>query len=129
MMELPPGDPVTMNTPSLSSTMVGDIDERGRLPGPGALATGLPPRVGGRVKSVSWLFRTKPLVQREEPNGPSTVMVAETALPSASTMEKWLVPGCAALASRPHIVMMGLLCSTAPGSPGCGTSPGLKAVA
>src|SRR5690349_19350332 len=98
-----------MKTPSLFSTMVGDMDERGRLPGPGALATGFPPRVGGRVKSVSWLLRMKPLVNREEPNGLSTVMVAETALPSASMMEKWLVDGTAALVSRPHMSMIGFL--------------------
>src|SRR5688572_25706707 len=101
-MELPPGDPVTMKTsPFLSSTIVGDMDERGRFPGPGALATALPFSVGGRVKSVSWLLSTKPLVQREEPNGLSTVAVNETALPSKSTKDMCVVPGCATLASRP----------------------------
>src|SRR5262245_26634588 len=118
-----------MNTsPFLSSTMVGDMDERGRLPAPGALATGLPPAVGGRVKSVSWLLSTNPLVQREEPNGLSTVSVKETALPSKSTKDMCDVPGCAAFVSRPHISMIGLLCSIAPGSPGSGLSPGLKAL-
>ena len=39
MMRLPPGEPVTRNgLPSLS-TMVGVIDDSGRLPGPGALAS------------------------------------------------------------------------------------------
>ena len=39
MMRLPPGEPVTRNgLPSLS-TIVGVIDDSGRLPGPGALAS------------------------------------------------------------------------------------------
>src|SRR5262245_49514473 len=117
-----------MNTsPFLSTTMVGDMDERGRLFGPGALATSLPPSVGGRVKSVSWLLSTKPLVQREEPNGLSTVSVKETALPSKSTKDMCDVPGWAAFASRPHMSITGLPRMTAPGSPGDGMSPGLKA--
>src|SRR5690606_16372041 len=102
MMEFPPGEPVTRNTsPAPSNTMVGDIEERGRLPGPGALATGLPDSVGGRVKSVSWLLSTKPLVQREEPKGPSTVAVNATALPSKSTTERCVVPGRGASAACP----------------------------
>ena len=39
MMRLPPGEPVTRNGLPFLSTMVGDIDDSGRLPGPGALAS------------------------------------------------------------------------------------------
>ena len=35
MMRLPPGDPVTSTGLPSFSTMVGDIDDNGRLPGPG----------------------------------------------------------------------------------------------
>ena len=38
MMRLPPGEPVTRNGLPSFSTMVGVIDDSGRLPGPGALA-------------------------------------------------------------------------------------------
>ena len=81
-MELPPGDPVTMNrSPAGSKTSVGDMDERGRLLPATALATGLPPFVGSREKSVSWLFSTKPWTMTEFPKADSTVIVMETALP------------------------------------------------
>src|SRR5688572_2774134 len=127
MMELPPGEPVTMKTsPCLSNTIVGDMDERGRLPPPGAFATGLPFTTGGRVKSVSWLFKTKPLVQRDEPKALSTEAVNATALPAWSTIDRCVVPGAPALVSRPHMSMIGLPCRMAPGSPGAGASPGLK---
>src|SRR5436190_22696707 len=73
--------------------MAGAIDERGRLPGPTALAVGAPSRsFGVKEKSVSWLFRKKPLVIRPEPKRLSTVVVIETAFPSASTITRWLVP-------------------------------------
>ena len=39
MMRLPPGEPVTRNGLPSWSTMVGDIEDSGRLPGPGALAS------------------------------------------------------------------------------------------
>ncbi len=39
MMRLPPGDPVTSTGLLSFSTMVGDIDDSGRLPGPGRLAS------------------------------------------------------------------------------------------
>ena len=39
MMRLPPGEPVTSTGLPSFSTMVGDIDDNGRLPGPGRLAS------------------------------------------------------------------------------------------
>ena len=39
MMRLPPGEPVTRNGLPSFSTMVGVIDDSGRLPGPGSLAS------------------------------------------------------------------------------------------
>ena len=39
MMRLPPGVPVTRNTRPSRSTIVGDIEESGRLPPPGAFAS------------------------------------------------------------------------------------------
>ena len=47
-MRLPPGEPVTRNgLPSLS-TMVGDIDDSGRLPGPGRVGVAAEQAVGIR---------------------------------------------------------------------------------
>ena len=39
MMRLPPGDPVISHGLPSASTMVGLIEDSGRLPGPGALAS------------------------------------------------------------------------------------------
>src|SRR5690349_14962662 len=73
--------------------MAGAIDERGRLPGPTALAAAVPsPLVGENEKSVSWLFRKKPWTIRPEPKVLSTVVVIETTLPHLSTMTRWVVP-------------------------------------
>jgi hypothetical protein len=63
MMRAPPGLPrLISNWPlSRSNTRVGDIDERGRLPGSTRLATGRPwASAGTKLKSVSWLFSRKP---------------------------------------------------------------------
>ena len=63
-MRLPPGEPrAARKLPSALNTIVGAIDERGRLPGATALAICVPSSVAGRnEKSVSWLFRRKPPV-------------------------------------------------------------------
>ena len=39
MIRLPPGEPVTSTGSPFFSTMVGVIDDSGRLPGPGRLAS------------------------------------------------------------------------------------------
>ncbi len=60
---LPPGEPrAATNRPEpRSSTITGDIDERGRLPPATALAIGLPASSKARnEKSVSWLLRKNP---------------------------------------------------------------------
>ena len=80
--------------------MIGDIDERGRLPAATALAIGAPSAVvGEKEKSVSWLLRKKPAAIRPEPKMLSTVVVMETAFPAASTMTMWEVPEGSAVAS------------------------------
>ena len=67
-IKLPPGDPVTSRMSSFwSKTIVGDMDDRGLLPGTMALATGLPSVDGCRAKSVISLLSRKPCVNREEP--------------------------------------------------------------
>src|SRR6185312_16996555 len=94
----PPGEPAAnSNLPSGPSTIVGDIEDSGCLPGAGALATGFPSRDGSSEKSVSWLSRTKPPTTISEPNGASTVVVIDTTTPLSSTMDMWLVPGCSGL--------------------------------
>ena len=88
------------NRPSRSSTITGDIEERGRLPGAAALAAGAPSfSVGEKLKSVSWLLRKKPPTMRPEPKTLSTVVVIETTLPAASTMTKCEVPAASSVAS------------------------------
>ena len=71
-----------MHAPVAVETMVGAIDERGRLPGSTRLATGLPSATGTNEKSVSWLLSRKPLsVMSAAPNASSIVVVIATALP------------------------------------------------
>ena len=94
MIAGPPGEPVAIaNLPSGPNTIVGDIALIGRLPGAGALATGLPSRTGSNEKSVSSLLRKKPFAITSEPNTNSTVMVIDTTSPRSSTTDRWLVPG------------------------------------
>jgi hypothetical protein len=93
MMREPPAEPSAAATlSSRSSTKVGDIDERGRLPGWTRLATGLPFASGSAEKSVSSLFSSTPRTMICAPNGASMVVVKLTALPQRSTMLMWLVP-------------------------------------
>ena len=73
--------------------MLGDIDERGRLPPSTRLATGAPPAVGSKLKSVSSLLSTMPPATSELPKPPSTVEVSDATLPAASTAAKWVVDG------------------------------------
>jgi len=83
MIELPPGDPVTIATrPKRSYAIVGAIDERGRLPPCTRLATTLPSIVGSKEKSVSSLFSMNPpAVMSRLPNWSSIDVVMATALP------------------------------------------------
>ena len=72
-MEVPPGEPTAAtNLPWRSSTMAGDIDERGRLPPAAALAAGRAVAVGGREGEVGEL-----VVEEEAVDHPA---VAEDAL-------------------------------------------------
>jgi hypothetical protein len=72
MMRLPPGEPVTSTGLPSFSTMVGDIDDSGRLPGPGRLASkptrpkafGAP---GAAVKSSSSLLSSTPVPSATRP--------------------------------------------------------------
>ena len=60
------------------------------------LATLMPAASMGEIeKSVSWLFRMKPLVMCQEPKPLSTVVVITTTLPFLSTMVMWVVPASA----------------------------------
>jgi hypothetical protein len=103
MIALPPGDPTASSNAPSRNTRVGDIEERGFLPGATALAMASPRSSTGRkLKSVSWLLRKKPATKRWDPNSDSTVVVIETTLPMRSTTTKWLVPGTSAVASRPR---------------------------
>src|ERR1035441_240147 len=111
MMVEPPGEPRTSSgLPGLHcrlgpggqtsgpATMVGVMLESGRLPGAMALAAlwmrpymlGTP---GLAVKSSISLLSRKPSAPAvtPEPNRPFSVYVLATALPSASTTEKWVV--------------------------------------
>jgi hypothetical protein len=112
----PPGEPSAATIlPSWPRTITGDIDERGRLPGATAFATGRPPSTATYEKSVSWLLRKKPPTARPEPNSDSTDVVIETTLPCGSTTTKWLVPDASRVASAPR-------CRLASGSPAGGAA-------
>jgi hypothetical protein len=76
-----------------SSTMVGAIDERGRLPGSTRLATGTPSTWLRNEKSVSSLFRRNPRTMIRDPKAFSMVVVIDSTLPAASTMEMCEVDG------------------------------------
>ncbi len=118
-MELPPGEPVAItNAPVSSTTMVGDMDERGRLPASTRLAAWRPwASTGARAKSVSSLLSIMPPAIRPDPKGASTVAVMETTSPAASTITKWVVPGASAVVSRPTLSGAGPAGSNAQGSP------------
>jgi hypothetical protein len=92
----PPGEPAARRTlPSGANTMVGAMLERGRFPG--AISFGPP---GVKSKSVSWLLRRKPRTMMRLPNVASIVVVIDATLPSASTIEMWLVPAASVSPGR-----------------------------
>jgi len=83
---------------ALSTTMVGDDDDRGRLKGRMKFALdGCRPKAFvmlGELKSSISLFRTIPSAVRTlEPQYRLTVDVIPTASPSGPTTEKCVVPG------------------------------------
>ena len=86
----PPGEPTTKRTSPSSSTIVGDIDDRGRLPGSTMFGSA---GFGTKLKSVSSLFSRKPRPGTVIPDPPvdSIVSVYATALPHWSTTERCVV--------------------------------------
>src|SRR5208337_1900058 len=89
-----PGDPRTRNVLPSCTTIVGVIDERGRLPGAMALAAPWinPSEFGtpglAEKSSISSFNRNpRPCAVTREPNQSLIVVVTATAFPSASTTE------------------------------------------
>ncbi|KPK53668.1 MAG: hypothetical protein AMJ63_05710 [Myxococcales bacterium SG8_38_1] len=124
-MELPPAEPVSISgSPLASKTMVGDMDDRGRFRGATAFTAGAAPAVGACEKSVSSLFRKKPLVMRTEPYGKPTDAVIDTALPSRSMIDRCVVPAASIVLSVPrsHAALSSSV--TKNGSPCVGVSAG-----
>jgi hypothetical protein len=60
MMVAPPGEPMASTGRPSWKTMVGLIEERGRLPGAGRLGSGTPGNSGAGLKSVSSLLSRNP---------------------------------------------------------------------
>ena len=85
MMLLPPGDPVMyIGFPSFK-TIVGDIEDRGRLPGSNLLEINFPSISSRKEKSVSWLFSRNPLsVNNLDPKAFSIEEVIDNAFPYLS---------------------------------------------
>src|SRR6476469_10398065 len=91
MIVAPPGEPRASHGRSSLSTMVGLIDERGRLPGPGRFGSGTPGVSGAKLKSVSSLLSRNPQPGTVMPDPPvcSIVRVYDTALPHLSVTTRW----------------------------------------
>ena len=77
----PPGEPTSSIGRPFSKTMVGAMEERGRLPGSTRFATGLPSSSGAKAKSVSSLLSRKPSATTREPKPVSIVVVSESMSP------------------------------------------------
>ena len=103
MIRLPPGEPTASTGAPSFITIVGDIDERGRLPGASALAIGTPSLCVRKLKSVSSLFSRNPLVISRDPKAFSMVVVIDATLPKLSTIEICEVDGNSRLSSSAHI--------------------------
>jgi hypothetical protein len=58
---------------------------------------------GAKDESVSWLFMKKPPTMCPLPKMLSTVVVIDSALPSASTITMWLVPPGSSVWSGPTL--------------------------
>src|SRR5215213_615737 len=94
MIVAPPGDPSASTGRKPFVTIVGLIDERGRLPGPGRFGSGTPAVLGTKLKSVSSLFSRKPRPGTVIPDPPvcSMVRVYATTLPQRSATVRCVVP-------------------------------------
>ena len=81
--------------------MVGAIELRGRLPGATALAAAgrCDRRAEGEVGEL--VVEQKARRPQARAEGRSMVVVMASTLPSRSTIEKWLVPGCSTVSSSP----------------------------
>src|SRR3954468_21239283 len=86
MIDAPPGEPSARNGRPPLSTIVGAIELRGRLPGPGRFGSGAVPWVGAKLKAVSSLLSMNPRPGTTIPFPPncSIVNVHSTTLPQRS---------------------------------------------
>src|SRR3954469_17393408 len=93
MIDAPPGEPSARNGLPALSTIVGDIELRGRLPGPGRFGSGAVPWVGVKLKSVISLLSRKPRPGTTIPEPPvcSMVRVYSTTLPQRSATVRLVV--------------------------------------
>src|SRR6478735_864960 len=101
MMVAPPGDPRASTGRPCSVTIVGLIDERGRLPGPGRFGSGTPAVSGTKLKSVSSLLSRNPQPGTviAEPPVCSMVSVYAATLPQRSATVRCVVPWSSRAAS------------------------------
>lgn len=77
MMVEPPGEPsATTGRSCRSSTIVGEMDDRGRLPGPGRFGSCTAGFAGAKEKSVSSLFSRNPRPGTVMPLPPVCSMVS-----------------------------------------------------
>ena len=75
MMVAPPGEPMASTGRPSRNTIVGLIEERGRLPGAGRLGSGTPANSGTGLKSVSSLLSRNPWPGTTMPLPPVCSMV------------------------------------------------------
>src|SRR6478609_6631610 len=93
MIVAPPGDPRARTGFPCSSTMVGEIEERGRLAGPGRFGSWTAGFAGANEKSVSSLLSRNPRPGTVMPLPPvdSIVRVYATTLPHLSAVVRCVV--------------------------------------
>src|SRR6478672_4192638 len=110
MIEAPPGEPIARKGLPSRSTIVGDMLDRGRLPGAGRFGSGAVPCVGAKLKSVSSLLSRNPRPGTTIPLPPSCsiVFVYDTRSPHRSLTTKWLVcvpslPGLVSAVANEHV--------------------------
>src|SRR3954469_17420331 len=115
MIVEPPGEPTVRNGLPSRVMIVGDIDERGRLPP----STRFGCVVESKLKSVSSLLSRKPQPGTSKPEPPvdSIVNVYETTLPHLSDVTRCVVVSDIAAVAAASPFTYGY------GSPGC-TAPG-----
>ncbi len=76
MMVAPPGDPRARTGSPWSSTMVGEMEDRGRLAGPGRFGSWTAGSAGAKEKSVSSLLSRNPRPGTVMPLPPVCSMVS-----------------------------------------------------